>query len=84
MKDFPNLSFRLLSPLPLIAEDDYVVARWFGGGKHTGVALHDLPIASLHVPNSGKETWFSGTIIFESKDNPIVEETGEESVLVAM
>ncbi|KAF3404679.1 hypothetical protein DPV78_003339, partial [Talaromyces pinophilus] len=73
-KAFPDLSFRLLSSFPLISEDDYVVARWFGGGKHTG----------LTVPNSGKEMQFSGTTIFKLKDNKIVEETGEESALVAM
>lgn len=83
-KAFPDLSFRLLSPFPLIAEDDYVVARWFGGGKHTGVAFHDLPIGSLPVPNSGNEMRFSGTTIFKLKDNKIVEETGEESELIAM
>lgn len=61
-----------------------MVARWFGGGKHTGAAFDELPIGNLPVPNSGKEMRFSGTTILKLKDGKIVEETGEESALVAM
>jgi predicted ester cyclase len=78
------VSFRLLSPFPLIAENDYVVARWFGGGKHTGKACFDLPIGSLPQPNSGKEMRFSGTTVFTLRDGKIVEEIGEESALSAL
>ncbi|KAH0494610.1 hypothetical protein TgHK011_001226 [Trichoderma gracile] len=81
---FPDISFRLLSPFPLIAEQDYVVARWFGGGKHTGPAFYDLPVGSLPVPNTRKEMRFSGTTIYKLENGKIVEETGEESGLVAM
>jgi predicted ester cyclase len=81
---FPNVSFRLLSPFPLIAEHEFVVARWFGGGKHTGEAFYDLPIGALPHPNSGREMRFSGTTIFRLQDGKIVEETGEEAALVAL
>ncbi|KAM0262788.1 hypothetical protein ACHAQJ_001582 [Trichoderma viride] len=81
---FPDISFRLLSPFPLIAESDYVVARWFGGGKHTGPAFYELPVGSLPVPNTGKEMRFSGTTIYKLQNGKILEETGEESGLVAM
>lgn len=81
---FPNISFSLLSPVPLIAENDYVVARWFGGGTHTGEAFFDLPVGSLPVANSGKEMRFSGTTIFKLKDGKIIEELGEESALMAL
>ncbi|KAH8911978.1 hypothetical protein BR93DRAFT_973546 [Coniochaeta sp. PMI_546] len=83
-KAFPDLYFQLLSPFPLIAEADYVVARWFGGGKHTGQACFDLPFGSLPRPNSGRDMRFSGTTIFRLRDDKIVEETGEESALLAM
>jgi predicted ester cyclase len=68
----------------LIAEQDFVVARWFGGGKHTGEAFYDFPIGSLPSPNSGKEMRFSGTTIFRLQDGKIIEETGEEAALVAL
>ncbi len=82
-KAFPDISFKLLSPFPLIAEGDFVVARWFGGGIHTGEAFFDLPFGNLPSPNSGKEMRFSGTTIFKLRDGKIVEEIGEESALVA-
>lgn len=81
---FPDISFKLLSPFPLIAENEFVVARWFGGGKHTGQPLFDLPIGDLPQPNSGKEMRFSGTTIFTLKDGKIVDEVGEESSLAAL
>lgn len=81
---FPDISFKLLSPFPVIAEDDYVVARWFGGGKHTGEAFFDFPVGSLPQANSGKEMRFSGTTVFTLKDGKIVEEIGEESALSAL
>ncbi|KAF5720741.1 NTF2 [Fusarium mundagurra] len=81
---FPNVSFKLFSPYPLIAEHDYVVVRWIGGGKHTGEAFHDLPVGSLPFANSGKEIHFSGTTIFRLKDELIIEEIGEESALTAL
>lgn len=61
-----------------------MVARWFGGGTHTGEALFDLPVGSLPTPNTGKEIRFSGTTVFKLRDNKIVEEIGEESALVAL
>jgi predicted ester cyclase len=81
---FPDISFKLLSPFPVIAEEDYVVARWFGGGKHTGQAFFDFPVGGLPQANSGKEMRFSGTTVFTLKDGKIVEEIGEESALSAL
>jgi predicted ester cyclase len=83
-KAFPDISFTLLFPYPLIAEGDYVVARWFGGGKHTGPAFFDLPIGALPQPNSGKAMQFSGTTIYTLKEGKIVEETGEEAGFQAL
>lgn len=61
-----------------------MVARWFGGGKHTGRPFFDFPIGSLPEPNSGREMRFSGTTIFTLKDGKIVEELGEEAGLLAL
>ena len=43
----------------LIAEGDYVVGQWEGGGTQTGDAFDDMPIGSL-PPNSGKTMRFTG------------------------
>ena len=67
----------------MIAEADYVVTRWIGGGKHTGVAFGDLPAGQLEA-NTGREIHFSGTTIFTLRDGKIVEETGEEGALTAL
>jgi predicted ester cyclase len=83
-KAFPDISFQLLFQYPLIAEDNYVVARWFGGGKHTGQAFFDFPIGALPEPNSGKAMQFSGTTIYTLKESKIVEEMGEEAGLQAL
>lgn len=68
----------------MIAEKDYVVTRWIGGGKHTGVAFDDLPVGQLATPNTGKIIHFSGTTIFTIKDGKITEELGEEGALTAL
>ncbi|EHK46160.1 uncharacterized protein TrAtP1_013280 [Trichoderma atroviride] len=81
---FPNVTFRPYGPIPMIAEKDYVVTRWIGGGKHTGVAFDDLPAGQLTTPNTGKRIHFSGTTIFTVKDGKITEELGEEGALTAL
>ncbi|RLL97197.1 hypothetical protein CFD26_103705 [Aspergillus turcosus] len=82
-KAFPNLSFHAYK-FPLIAEGDYVVGRWIGGGRHTGAAFDDLAVGKLDQPNTGKEVYFSGTTIFTLKDGLIVDEIGEEQALTAL
>jgi predicted ester cyclase len=65
----------------MIAEGDYVAARWIGGGKHTGVAFDDLAVGSLPKPNTGKEIYFSGITIFTLKNGKITREIAEEGGL---
>jgi hypothetical protein len=65
----------------LIAEGDYVAARWIGGGTHTGRAFDDLAVGKLEKENTGKKIWFSGTTIFTLKDGLITEEIAEEGGL---
>jgi predicted ester cyclase len=65
----------------MIAEGDYVAARWIGGGTHSGRAFDDLNTGKLDQPNTGKKIWFSGITIFTLKDGKIKEEIAEEDGL---
>ena len=70
---FPDLGFGPTSDL--IAEGDYVVGQWKGGGTHTGPAFDDLPIGSLPAA-SGKTMEFTGTTVIKVVDGMIAEEVG--------
>jgi predicted ester cyclase len=70
---FPDLGFE--GTADLIAEGDYVVGQWKGGGTHTGPAFTDLPIGSL-PENSGKTMRFTGTSVLRVQDGMIAEEVG--------
>jgi hypothetical protein len=58
---FPDLKFWGVADL--IAEGDYVVGRWEGGGTHTGPAFSDFLIGSLPAA-SGRKMRFSGRPYF--------------------
>src|SRR5713101_3632340 len=49
---FPDLNF--WGAADLIAEGDYVLGRWEGGGTHTGPALSDFLVGSLPPATAGK------------------------------
>lgn len=70
---FPDLGFGATAEL--IAEGDYVVGQWKGGGTHTGPAFDDLPVGSL-AANSGKRMEFTGTTVIKVRDGKIAEELG--------
>jgi predicted ester cyclase len=70
---FPDLAFGAAADL--IAEGDYVVGQWQGGGTHTGPAFDDLPIGSLPA-GSGKAMRFTGTTVIKVVDGMIAEEVG--------
>ncbi len=70
---FPNLNF--WGTADLIAEGDYVVGQWEGGGTHTGAEFDDLPIGSLSA-GSGKSMRFSGTTVLRLENGLIAEEVG--------
>jgi predicted ester cyclase len=70
---FPDLGFE--GTAELIAEGDYVVGQWKGGGTHTGPAFTDLPVGSL-PENSGKTMLFTGTSVLRVQDGLIAEEIG--------
>lgn len=78
---FPDLNFWGVGEL--IAEGDYVVGRWDGGGTHTGPAFDDLPVGALPAA-SGRTMRFTGTTVFRIVDGKIAEEIGEEGAFNAL
>jgi predicted ester cyclase len=70
---FPDLNF--WGTAPLLAEGDYVVGQWEGGGTHTGDAFDDMPIGALPA-NTGKTMRFTGTTILKVENGLITEEIG--------
>jgi predicted ester cyclase len=78
---FPDLNF--WGAADLIAEDDYVVGRWAGGGTHTGPAFSDFLAGSLPA-NTGRKMLFTGTTVLKLKDGKIVEEIGLDDGVAAL
>ena len=78
---FPDLAFG--GTADLIAEGDYVVGQWIGGGTQTGEAFCDMPIGSLPA-GTGKKMRFTGTSILKVEDGLITEEIGLDDGLTAL
>ena len=78
---FPDLNF--WGAAELIAEGDYVVGRWEGGGTHTGPAFSDFLHGSLPA-SSGRKMRFTGTTVLRIKDGKIVEEVGLDDGVTAL
>jgi predicted ester cyclase len=78
---FPDLNF--WGAADLIAEGDYVVGRWEGGGTHTGPAFSDFLIGSLPAA-TGRKMRFTGTTVLRLKDGKIVEEIGLDDGVTAL
>ena len=78
---FPDLNF--WGAAELIAEGDYVVGRWEGGGTHTGPAFTDFLIGSL-PPATGRKMHFTGTTVLRIKNGRIAEETGLDDGVTAL
>jgi predicted ester cyclase len=78
---FPDLSFA--GTADLIAEGDYVVGRWIGGGTHSGPAFSDFLAGSL-PPATGRKMHFTGTTVIKVVDSRIVEEIGLDDGVTAL
>jgi predicted ester cyclase len=78
---FPDLNF--WGAADLIAEGDYVVGRWEGGGTHTGPAFSDFLMGSLPA-NTGRKMRFTGTTVLKLQDGKIVEEIGLDDGVAAL
>ena len=70
---FPDLNF--WGTAPLLADGDYVIGQWEGGGTHTGPAFSDFLMGSLPA-NSGRKMHFTGTTVLKLKGGKIVQEIG--------
>jgi predicted ester cyclase len=78
---FPDLKF--WGAADLIAEGDYVVGRWEGGGTHTGPAFSDFLVGSL-PPASGRKMHFTGTTVLRVENRMIAEEVGLDDGVTAL
>jgi predicted ester cyclase len=78
---FPDLMFE--GAADLIAEGDYVVGRWKGGGTHTGPAFSDFLIGSLPAA-TGRKMYFTGTTVLRIANGKIAEEVGLDDGVTAL
>ena len=78
---FPDLNFQ--GAAELIAEGDYVVGRWKGGGTHTGPAFSDFLIGGLPAA-TGRKMIFTGTTVLRVKNGKIAEEVGLDDGVTAL
>ena len=70
---FPDLNF--WGTADLIAEGDYVVGQWEGGGTQTGDPFDDMPVGSLPA-RTGKTMRFTGITVLKVENGLITEEIG--------
>ena len=80
-KAFPDLSFS--GAADLIAEGDYVVGRWIGGGTHTGPAFDDFLAGALPAA-SGRKMRFGGTTVIRVENGKVAEEIGLDDGVAAL
>ena len=78
---FPDLAFG--GTADLIAEGDYVVGRWEGGGTHTGPAFSDFLVGSLPA-KSGRKMHFTGTTVLRIENGKVKEEIGLDDGVTAL
>ncbi|TPL21466.1 MULTISPECIES: ester cyclase [unclassified Mesorhizobium] len=78
---FPDLNF--WATADLIAEGDYVVGQWEGGGTHAGPAFSDFLVGSLPAA-TGRTMRFTGTTVLKVIEGRIVEEIGLDDGVAAL
>src|ERR1700734_290375 len=78
---FPDLNF--WGTADLIAEGEYVVAQWEGGGTHTGPAFRDFLVGSLPAA-TGRTMRFTGTTVLRVQNGKITEEIGLDDGVTAL
>src|SRR5579871_348094 len=78
---FPDLNF--WGTADLIADGDYVVGQWEGGGTHTGPAFNDFLIGGLPAA-TGRRMHFTGTTVLKVIDGKIVQEIGLDDGVTAL
>ena len=78
---FPDLRF--WGTADLLAEGDYVVGQWEGGGTHTGPAFADFLAGGLPA-KTGRKMHFTGVTVLKLKDGKITEEIGLDDGVTAL
>src|ERR1700756_3735063 len=78
---FPDLNF--WGTADLIAEGDYVVGQWEGGGTHTGAAFGDFLAGGLPAA-TGRKLQFTGTTVLKVVDGRIAQEIGLDDGVAAL
>jgi predicted ester cyclase len=78
---FPDLNF--WGAADLIAEGDFVVGRWEGGGTHAGPAFSDFLVGALPAA-TGRKMRFTGTTVLRLEKGRIVEEIGLDDGVTAL
>jgi predicted ester cyclase len=78
---FPDLNF--WGTADLIAEGDYVVGQWEGGGTHTDPAFNDFLIGRLPAA-TGRRMHFTGTTVLKVVNGKIAEEIGLDDGVTAL
>ncbi len=78
---FPDLGFE--GTADLIAEGDFVVGRWEGGGTHTGPAFSDFLAGALPA-GSGRRMRFGGVTVLRVENGKIAEEIGLDDGVTAL
>jgi predicted ester cyclase len=78
---FPDLNF--WGTADLIAEDDYVVGQWEGGGTHAGPAFNDFLNGGLPAA-TGRKMHFTGITVLKVINGKIVEEIGLDDGVTAL
>ena len=78
---FPDLNF--WGTADLIAEGDYVVGQWEGGGTHTGPAFKDFLLGGLPAA-TGRKMHFTGTTVLRLENGKIVSEIGLDDGVAAL
>ena len=78
---FPDLAFGGAGDL--IAEGDYVVGRWIGGGTHTGPAFDDFLAGALPAA-PGRKMRFTGTTVLRVENGRVAEEIGLDDGVTAL
>ena len=78
---FPDLNF--WGTADLIAEGDYVVGQWEGGGTQTGDAFDDMPLGAA-ARGTGKTMRFTGITVLKVENGLITEEIGLDDGVTAL
>jgi predicted ester cyclase len=80
-ESLPDLEFWTTDEL--LEDGDHVIARWEGGGTHTGKAITELPHGGPIPAGSGRKMFFSGISILKFQDGKVVEDVGQEGAIDA-